>query len=127
MTAKPAPAQSIPISPTEAISEGRQLRDEPVVGQEQERAKTNSKPRDNDDTMRKKNRATAADLPLSHISFGGDGVRSGGHAEVLPEGERRSPDVAGRRDRAAGNSGNVRISLPRRGPVSAKPLVGQCA
>jgi hypothetical protein len=38
-------------------------------------------------------------------------VLSGGHAEAW-------------RDRAAGNSGNVRISLPRRARVFEKPLAG---
>ena len=49
---------------------------------------------------------------------------SGGHAEAQPFGEPSFPDVASRRDRAAGNSGNVRISLPSRAPVLEKPLAG---
>ena len=49
---------------------------------------------------------------------------SGGHAEARPFGEPSFPDVASRRDRAAGNSGNVRMSLPRRVRVFEKPAGG---
>jgi hypothetical protein len=51
-------------------------------------------------------------------------VLSGGHAEAWAEGESSSPDVASRRDRVAGHSGNVRISLPRRVRVFEKPAGG---
>ena len=52
---------------------------------------------------------------------------SGGHAKAQPFGEPSFPDVASRRDRAAGNSGNVRISSPRRAPVLEKPLAGSAS
>ena len=38
---------------------------------------------------------------------------SGGHAEARPFGEPIFPDVAGRRDPAAGNSGNVTCLVGR--------------
>ena len=43
------------------------------------------------------------------------------------QGEQSSPDAASRRDRVAGNSGNVRISLLGREGVFEKPLAGQRA
>jgi hypothetical protein len=49
-------------------------------------------------------------LAVPLISLRGDGVRSGSHAEARLFAEPGFPDVAGRHDRAAGNSGNVRIS-----------------
>jgi len=51
-------------------------------------------------------------------------VLSGGHAEARPFGQPGFADVASRRDRAAANSGNVRISLPRRVRTSEKPAGG---